>query len=110
MGFENPNCHDAESEASMNEPALVVLSAPCQASLEKSIREHSSYIRSNPAQIRDIAYTLCNRREGLPVRSFAVVTDPEDIEFLPPLAYREAPKIVMIFSGQGTQWAGMAKE
>lgn len=93
-----------------SQPRLVVLSALNQAILDASIQEHSKYIKQNIAQIDDIAYTLCHGQEKLPVKSFAVVSDPETIEFSPPLVCEEVPKLVMIFSGQGAQWVGMAKE
>ena len=99
-----------EHKASTSPQTLVVLSAPCRTLLEEGIQEHSTYIKSNIDRIADISYTLCNRREKLPARSFAVVSGLEDFKFSPPLAHQGVPKIVMMFTGQGTQWVGMAKE
>ena len=110
MGSQSLVSEDLGVERSTSQPALLVLSAQYQASLEESIQEHSKLIKSNSTQIGEIAYTLCNQRERLPVKSFAVVLDSENFEFSPLLDQKEAPDITMIFTGQGTQWVGMAKE
>ncbi|KAI1425159.1 putative polyketide synthase [Xylaria sp. FL1777] len=65
----------------------------------------------------DLAYTLDSHRTPLPWRSFALVqspTDLKDIESRMSAPVRadaaKPPRIGFVFSGQGAQWVGMARE
>ncbi|PYI12621.1 hypothetical protein BO78DRAFT_457054 [Aspergillus sclerotiicarbonarius CBS 121057] len=88
-----------------------VISAANPVSLRQSLVEHERYIRENPSLTADISYTLCNRREHLASRAYCV-TDQSGghLEFSPLTKTRKTPRVTMVFTGQGAQWAGMAKE
>ncbi|KAI1355427.1 putative polyketide synthase [Xylaria sp. FL0043] len=65
----------------------------------------------------DLAYTLDSHRTHLPWRSFALVQSPIDLEDLESRmsvptrgVAADRPRIGFVFSGQGAQWVGMARE
>ncbi|KAG8162941.1 hypothetical protein KVR01_007419 [Diaporthe batatas] len=99
-------------------PLLMVLSANSQDSLKKHVMNLENYLAENLEKNEaDIAYTLSQRREHLPYRTFIVTSANEDCTsntvIQPPALVKSlanpAP-ITMVFSGQGAQWAGMAKD
>jgi acyl transferase domain-containing protein len=58
-----------------------------------------------------VAYTLAMRREHLPHRAFLVVGSERHIETSAPLKVASSSlPVVLVFSGQGAQWPGMARE
>lgn len=62
-------------------------------------------------QLRDLAYTLANRRERLSHRAFLVagrdqVGTPSPGRKVP----NPSPSLAMVFTGQGAQWARMGRE
>lgn len=64
-----------------------------------------------PNCILDAAYTLATCREHLPYKSFMVVKDGQVILKSDQVKAKEAPpEVAMIFTGQGSQWAGMGRE
>lgn len=67
------------------------------------------YIHTQP-NLGDLAYTLGVRREHLPWRTFCVQLSHERMEFAPIVRAKTRPHVTFIFTGQGAQWAGMAKE
>lgn len=102
---------DGIATASAPRPELFLLSANTQASLKRQVDAHLKYAAEHPSEIRNIAYTLATRREKLPHRAFILLRDAETTES-PGLVKAPArtPGVVMVFSGQGAQWAGMGKE
>lgn len=88
-------------------PNLLVLSAASQKSISKSIVEHQKYLQQHPSRVQDVVHTLCQRREHLQFRSFAIKTE-ESMDFTPSRKQNTLKSITMIFTGQGAQWAGMA--
>jgi acyl transferase domain-containing protein len=59
----------------------------------------------------DVAYTLAMRRDHLPHRAFLVVDSERQIETSAPLQVpSDSLSVVLVFSGQGAQWPGMARE
>ncbi|BCR95830.1 type I polyketide synthase [Aspergillus luchuensis] len=88
-----------------------VISAAHPVSLAQSLLEHERYIRCNPSLMAEISYTLCNRREHLANRVYCVTSASHDaLVFSRLTKIKETPTITMVFPGQGSQWAGMAKE
>lgn len=73
----------------------------------KTIAENSKgYLREHPERLRDLSYTLAERREHLKLRSYSVVTENEDPHFsLSPQAKIQGPRrVAFVFTGQGAQW------
>ncbi|KAF7543126.1 hypothetical protein G7Z17_g10993 [Cylindrodendrum hubeiense] len=97
---------------------LHVLSAMNPDSLKRSLAESEKYYRAQPDKAADISYTLCNRREHLTNRAYCVADnqlsldeDAPALDFSPLSKLKTTvPTVNMIFTGQGAQWAGMAKE
>ena len=90
---------------------LLVYSANTQGSLKRLVENCQDYLDKHPERLRDLCYTLAQRREHLTYRAFSVVEDGikasvSSFEKVP----GNAPPIVMVFSGQGAQWPEMGKE
>nr|QHD56300.1 polyketide synthase [Curvularia sp. IFB-Z10] len=101
---------DVEMEA---EPRLLLFSAGSAPSLKSTISRYEDWVSKNvdmPEKISDLSYTLANRREHLPHRSFKVVGTSE----APASQGRKIPSqpvsLVMVFTGQGAQWPRMGRE
>ncbi|KAF7548169.1 hypothetical protein G7Z17_g7234 [Cylindrodendrum hubeiense] len=98
--------------------ALYVLSAANAVSLRQNVVAYEKYHQDHPGKASDISYTLCNRREHLANRAFSVASTqpsegatPPALEFSPlAKATNTTPGVNMMFTGQGAQWAGMAKQ
>ena len=95
-------------------PYLIVLSANDEKSLEaqfSALDKHSS----DPAvriEIRDLAYTLSERRSRHYHRGFISSTSPElkKQSFIRGHIREEPPTMAFIFTGQGAQWSQMGKD
>ena len=92
-------------------PELLLFSANTPASLNEQIRRHLDWLHLNQESCTDMAYTRAMHREHLPHRAFAILDQSDFIETAsgskaPPVA----PEVIMIFSGQGSQWPEMGKE
>ncbi|KAL8643711.1 MAG: hypothetical protein Q9226_008169, partial [Calogaya cf. arnoldii] len=91
-------------------PRLAPLSANTAESLQKLKESYQDYIAMHPERASDLCYTLSQRREHLPHRTF-FVTDGASVSEAPASAkipVTQSP-ITMIFSGQGAQWPEMGK-
>ncbi|KAI0593381.1 hypothetical protein F4775DRAFT_607795 [Biscogniauxia sp. FL1348] len=96
-----------------NQPQLLVFSANHPQSLKTMIESYQTYLEKNPDSLADVAYTLANRREHLPHRSFVVSTPDLPGSAAAPTAPPKAgqkPNLVMVFTGQGAQWPQMGRE
>ncbi|KAI1488819.1 hypothetical protein F5X96DRAFT_684632 [Biscogniauxia mediterranea] len=96
-----------------NQPQLLVFSANHPQSLKTMIESYQTYLEKNPDSLADVAYTLANRREHLPHRSFVVSTPELPGSAAAPTAPPKAgqkPSLVMVFTGQGAQWPQMGRE
>jgi acyl transferase domain-containing protein/NADPH:quinone reductase-like Zn-dependent oxidoreductase len=97
-----------------NEPHLIMHSANNSQSLKQTIADHADYLKKHPGKESDLAYTLANRREHLPYRSFSIVRHADGIDAGMPsegiLASDKPPRTVMVFTGQGAQWPMMGME
>jgi acyl transferase domain-containing protein len=69
---------------------------------------YRQYYKDKPQNMRDLAYTLAHRREHLRYRSFFVISSFSLGETSPLTEKSKVPNIVLVFSGQGAQWLGMA--
>lgn len=102
---------DAPKPVTSENKQLIVLSANSPESLKGQVSNMQQYVASHPERLEDVAYTLSQRRENLPHRTFLVAGEVGTTEAAP---FNKAPKtvapITMVFSGQGAQWAQMGKE
>jgi acyl transferase domain-containing protein len=93
-------------------PQLILVSANTQESLKKQVANVQQYVSSHPDRIADISYTLAQRREHLPHRSFFLAGKEVEATDAAPAAKIPAnpAAIAMIFSGQGAQWPEMGAD
>ena len=100
-------------------PRLFTLSANTPASLKAMIQAQHHWVEQRTElPLTDLSYTLLHRRSTLPYR-FSAVADNR-VSLLGALSQGSAMPvtkpspadvdIVMIFTGQGAQWAGMGRE
>ncbi|KAF1990145.1 hypothetical protein K402DRAFT_371161 [Aulographum hederae CBS 113979] len=98
-------------DAIHDEPQLLLYSANSADSLKKMVANYGEYVEKNPDCIDDLAYTLANRREHLPHRTFAVASKSKLGSSAPVVrAGTQSPNLVMVFTGQGAQWPQMGAE
>ena len=114
-----PHGISAESSA---EPLLFPLSSSSTDELRRTAGRLADWVRAHDdVALPDLAYTLARRRAHRPVRTAVVASDQlELVEALHEVAEGETPYQaalgrgdrgpVWVFSGQGSQWAGMGAE
>ncbi|RYP70869.1 hypothetical protein DL769_004844 [Monosporascus sp. CRB-8-3] len=95
-----------------NMPQLFLYSAKSTQSLKRMTENWRSFLENAPENLSlaDISYTLANRREHLPFRSFAVGTRYKPGIASSPTSPANPPSVVMVFTGQGSQWPQMGRE
>lgn len=76
----------------------------------RNIANHQHFFEQNPHLLKDLAYTLGVRREHLAHRAFCVTDGTAPLNISPATKSKSAGQIVLVFTGQGAQWAGMAKQ
>src|SRR6185437_2942241 len=97
---------------------LVVLSAKTPAALDRATADLAAHLEAHPALLMgDVAWTLGVGRQAFPHRRAAIVRDgAQAIEALAPAGrppvlggvHEGAPRpVAFLFSGQGSQYAGM---
>ena len=93
-------------------PQLLLYSANSIQSLTVLIERYQAYLENLPdgLNLKDVAYTLAQRREHLPVRSFSVRTRDQPGITNPATSAKGTAPIVMVFTGQGAQWPQMGRE
>ena len=89
---------------------LIPISANTHNALQGHKIKIQDYCDKRPENILDLAFTLSLHREHMPYRMYTI-TGSGNCTFSNILkAPAHAPAVVMIFTGQGSQWAGMAAE
>lgn len=89
---------------------LLLYSANTPKSLERMTKQYEQWIENNPAAVGDLAYTLAHRREHLPHRSSAIFNNGAVSKAAAPTKAAQKHEVVMVFTGQGAQWACMGRE
>lgn len=113
--MESSNSGSAEREnptrPPRNGPQLIVLSGKSRSALKQRISQFEVYLAQSSKERRDIAYTMCQRREHLKYRAFAVVEGQGSISFSGiEESFPSSPRLAFVFTGQGAQWTGMAND
>ncbi|EFE31625.1 polyketide synthase, putative [Trichophyton benhamiae CBS 112371] len=93
-------------------PQLLLFTANSPKSITQLIDNYKSWIEENPDKVGDLAYTLARRREHLPHRAFAIVSNGVVDSVSQPTRSKSGkpPSVVMVFTGQGAQWPQMGRE
>ncbi|MCY1045105.1 non-ribosomal peptide synthase/polyketide synthase, partial [Corallococcus sp. bb12-1] len=124
LGIGGTNAHvileeppRAEASAPAEPYQLLVLSARTAGALQRATDNLADHLAEQPdAPLADAAYTLQAGRQHFTHRRFAVVRDAQDAlaalstpERLPTRQQAaQRPPVAFLFSGQGSQYAGMA--
>nr|ALQ33027.1 putative polyketide synthase [Fusarium subglutinans] len=91
--------------------SLLLVSANTETSLQQQIINHQGWIARNPEYVTDASYTLARHRRHLPHRAFIVCQGGKPIEVSSPSKISSSSvSLVYVFSGQGAQWPGMARQ
>ncbi|KAJ4123008.1 hypothetical protein NW768_010000 [Fusarium equiseti] len=107
----SPNGRAELANTAHKSPQLLLLSANTETSLAQQVSTYQQWTTQTEASIPDVAYTLAMRRDHMPHRAFFVVDGERHIETSAPLkAASSSLPVVLVFSGQGAQWPGMARE
>lgn len=122
-GVDRVNSHDGSESAETIPSRVFVWSTSDKNGSSRISKSYSSYIRSlkdsgvdESDVLRDLSYTLAERRGRFSWRTFAVASSLDELadaieNDLPPLSRAgNSPKLGYVFSGQGAQWAGMGRE
>ncbi len=128
FGIGGTNAHvvveeapDESSEKSDRAAQLVVLSAKSATALDGATLNLISHLKEHPeTNLADVAYTLQHGRKAFDYRRIAICHDTADaVRVLSTLDHRQVftglqePRerpVVMMFPGQGSQYAGMGAE
>lgn len=132
FGFGGTNAHVLVEEAPSlppsaggDAPHLVLVSAQTPAALEAAAERLADHLDASDADPADVSYTTVRRRNHFDERAAVVGRTREELieqlrhvarGELRPGTVRGRPEVglrrrpVFVFSGQGTQWCGMARE
>ncbi|KNG81092.1 putative polyketide synthase [Aspergillus nomiae NRRL 13137] len=89
---------------------LLAVSANHQEALTKLTRRYEVYLQSHSDRLRDLAYTILDRREHLKLRSFCVTDGQSPLEFAQSTRVQSPRQVAFVFTGQGAQWVHMGRE
>lgn len=93
------------------EDHLLLVSAATPTAVGQRAKDLERYINAHSPEIRDVAYTLANRLTHLAYRTFFLVNNGKPVQLPDAAPTKAAPReLIFIFTGQGAQWPGMAKE
>lgn len=113
---DGPEEQDCKLVAASSRPHLLLLSAASATSLERMSLDLQAWLADNDGeqlQLQHVAYTLAHRREHLQHRAFMVARREQPGVVCPgrkASSGARPPNLVMVFSGQGAQWARMGRE
>ena len=128
FGVGGTNAHVVLEEAPRPEPSsvdstaeLVVLSAKTPEALDRLTADVASHLENHPdLALADVAFTLARGRKAFPHRRALVASSTADAAALlrgsdasrvaTQAAAEADPGVAFLFSGLGTQYAGMARE
>lgn len=97
-------------EGAPDEPQLLLFSANSEKALTSMIDNYREFVQRKPESIRNLAYTLANRREHLPYRSFAIASKGSIGIASPTIKSAKQPALIIVFTGQGAQWPQMGRD
>lgn len=110
--------HHQQEKSDREASHLLFFSAKSPASLLGNVKKMASYLQANPnIDLADVAYTLQHGRAVMPYRMALSVSQVNDVvlqaeslsmDGLTPVT--TTPSIVFMFSGQGSQYPGMAAQ
>jgi acyl transferase domain-containing protein/thioesterase domain-containing protein/NAD(P)-dependent dehydrogenase (short-subunit alcohol dehydrogenase family)/acyl carrier protein len=126
LGIGGTNAHVILEQAPQRAPAgdaregqLLTLSAKSPGALATIAQNLAEYLADNPIALADVAQTLHLGRTALPFRHTLVCRDSPaaaialgriDHASLPQRPAATDPTVIFLFSGQGAQYPGMARE
>ncbi|WP_394846826.1 type I polyketide synthase [Pendulispora brunnea] len=92
----------------------IVLSAKTARALRDQGERLSAYLEANPhSSLTDMAYSLATARSHFDVRAAFVARDREqmrqELARLSPCVSHRGGRLAVLFTGQGSQWAGMGR-
>ncbi|HZP11302.1 MAG TPA: amino acid adenylation domain-containing protein [Nevskiaceae bacterium] len=123
FGFGGTNFHAVLEEAPARAKSeahrslqLLQISARDDAALQRQAKALADHLRSHPKiDLADVAYSLASGRAQLPRRAAIVAENAKQAAQLldavkPSAPANEQPSLVMLFPGQGAQYAGMGAQ
>ena len=93
-----------------DEPQLLLFSANSQKALARMVDNYREHVERKPETVRDLAYTLANKREHLSHRTFAIASKGTIGTPVPTTRSTKPPAVIMVFTGQGAQWPQMGRD
>ena len=90
-----------------DKPQLLLFSANSEKALNRMADNYRDFIERMPETLKDLAYTLANKREHLPYRTFAIARKGSIGTTSPQTKPARPPAVIMVFTGQGAQWPQM---
>jgi acyl transferase domain-containing protein/acyl-CoA synthetase (AMP-forming)/AMP-acid ligase II/acyl carrier protein len=124
FGFGGTNAHVIIEEAPIRlkpESAergahLVALSARTPRALDQVSKQYAGFLAANPrVSLGDFAYTVCSGREHFPARRALIAKSAEELREKLQVSFdarhpSQPPRIAFLYTGQGSQYAGMGRE
>ncbi|OCK77276.1 putative polyketide synthase [Lepidopterella palustris CBS 459.81] len=111
-GLGEPQDNGIRAPSASAGPVLLPISAYSLASLDAQVKSLTDHVQDRKIDLRDLAYTLANRREHRPYRAYAVTDDASNIQcsITNVVQGQTVPTVAWVFTGQGAQWPEMGAE